>query len=134
MSDERESAGPLRNAALSALVVGAAGSIIAVLYVGRKNQSFFLITLFAAWVLSPFVALAMADVLSRTRLMLKGARLHFLMLMVTSASLTTYGYVALGPQRGQRAFAFLIVPLGSWVLIGLFAMVARPRTPRNGSR
>ncbi len=56
--------GPLRIIAVIAVVVGAAGSAGLMLYVGRANNSRILLSLFAIWVLSPFVALILANVLS----------------------------------------------------------------------
>jgi hypothetical protein len=39
------------------------------------------------------------------------------MLIVTAASLVIYGNVALGPPRPQPAAMFLLVPLGSLLLM-----------------
>jgi hypothetical protein len=53
--------GLLRAVALVAVVVGAAGSVALTLRVGRHNPSRLLLVLFTTWVLSPLVALVLAN-------------------------------------------------------------------------
>ncbi len=117
--EKRESGflGSLRAAALIVVVTGAIGSFGFMLRVGSHNSSFFLMLLFAIWVLSPFVALLLAHSVSRRWADLTCATLYGLMLVLSLASLTLYGDVALGPPRPQPAYRFLVVPLASWVLI-----------------
>jgi uncharacterized membrane protein YgdD (TMEM256/DUF423 family) len=67
--------GILRTTALIALLIGAAGSFALMLYAGR-NAPRFLVVLFTIWDLSPFVALALADVLSRRWTRLAGVTLY----------------------------------------------------------
>src|SRR5450432_3739404 len=56
--------GLLRAVSLIAVVVGAVGSVGLMLSAGRSTPRFLLV-LFVIWVLSPFVALAWANVVSR---------------------------------------------------------------------
>ncbi len=47
-------------------------------------------------------------------------------LVLTLASLTIYGYVAFGNSALKIGFVFLVVPLASWVAMGIvMALVAR---------
>lgn len=107
----------MRAVALVAVVVGAMGSIGLMLHVGRRNPSLMLLALFAIWVLSPFVGLILAASGSQPWLVAARERVHFLMLIVALGSLATYGQVVFGPPRPKPASKFLLVPLGSWVLI-----------------
>ena len=111
--------GFLRVLALVAVVVGAAGSIGFMLHVGHRNPSRLLIGLFVIWVLSPFVALGLADRVSRRWSVRARVTLHAVMLIVTLGSLAVYGRVALGPPRPQPAFWFMFVPLVSWMLMAI---------------
>ena len=117
--------GLLRVAALIALPAGAVGSVGLMLYAGRRNSSRLLLVLFALWVLSPFMALVWANLVStrwtdRTR-----ATLHGLMLVLTIGTLAIYGAVAFGPPRAQAAFVFVVVPPASWVPIAIVVAIAR---------
>jgi hypothetical protein len=82
------------------------------LIAGRHNPSRLLLSLFALWVLSPFLALIAAIHWSPTR-----AALFWVTLFVTLSTLAIYGYVALGPPRAQTAFVFVVVPPATWLLI-----------------
>ena len=57
--------GLLRAAALIAVLAGAAGSVGLMLHAGRHNASRILLALFALWVLSPFMALLLVNVISK---------------------------------------------------------------------
>lgn len=86
----------LRTVALIAVVAGAAGSVALMLRVGHRNQSSILMVLFAIWVLSPFMALGLTDVISKPWSSLTRATSYGLMLIVTLGSLLLYGNVAFG--------------------------------------
>jgi hypothetical protein len=87
----------LRAAALIAVLAGAAGSVGLMLHAGRHNDSQILLVLFALWVLSPFMALVLAHVVSKRWSVLTRATLYSVMLVLTLGSLAIYGDVALGP-------------------------------------
>ncbi len=110
---------PLRVAGIIAVVVGAAGSIGLTLRAGHRNNSLVLLMLFGVWVLSPFVALAVAYMISRDWPVLTRATLYTLTLVLTLGPLAIYGDVELGPPRAKPAFVFLVVPLASWLLIAI---------------
>ena len=123
--------GGLRAAALIAVLAGAVASAGLTVYVGRGGRSYFLMGLFVLWVLSPFVALAVATVVSRSWPAATRATLYGAMLVVPLISLAFYADVAFGPPRPQPAFVFLVVPLGSWLLVamavGIAALLSRRR-------
>jgi len=116
--------GLLRAAALIAALAGAAGSLGLMLHAGRRNDSRVLLVLFTIWVLSPFVALVFADVVSKRWSVLTRAMLHSVMLVLTLGSLAIYGDVALGPPRAKTAFVFVVVPPASWLLIAMAVPIA----------
>jgi hypothetical protein len=123
----------LRVASLIAMPVGAAGSIASTIYAGRHNRSHLLIALFVAWVLSPFVLLGGASRVSKQWSDRSKAALYCVSLVLALAPLVIYGYVALGPPRPQQAFAFLVVPAASWLLIAIALAIAYVSGSRDRS-
>jgi hypothetical protein len=69
----------------------------------------------AIWVLSPFIALVLANVVSKRGSSLTRATLYGVMLAVALGSLAIYGDDA--HRRAQTAFVFVLVPPASWLLI-----------------
>src|ERR1017187_4324033 len=126
--------GLLRRAAPIALLAGAVGSVGLTLYTGRHNDSRILMVLFALWVLSPFMALAWADVVSRRWSVLTRTTLHGLTLVLPLCSLAIYGVVALGPPRVKTAFVFVVVPPASWLLVVMAVAVAALISGRRSHR
>jgi len=131
---ERGFLGLLRAAALIAVLAGAAGSLGLMLHAGRRNDSRILLVLFTIWVLSPFVALVLAHVVSKRWSVLTRATLHSVMLVLTLASLAIYGDVALGPPRAKTAFVFVVVPPASWLLIAIAVPIAALISGRQSRR
>ena len=119
--------GLLRTTAIIATSAAAVGSLGLMLYLGRRNDSIILMGLFAIWVLSPFMAL-LANVVSKRWSELTRITLYGLMLVLAVGSLIIYAAVALNPPA-KLAFPFLVVPLGSWLLItiviSISALIAR---------
>jgi hypothetical protein len=115
--------GLLHAVALTAVVAGAGGSVGLMLWVGHRNPSRILLVLFAIWVLSPFMALLLANMVSKRWSVLTRATLHGVMLILTLGSLAFYGDVVWRP-RPQPAFVFLVVPLGSWLLMTIVVPIA----------
>ena len=128
--------GHLRTVALTAVVAGAGGSLGLMLWAGRRNPSriWFLLVLFAIWVLSPFMALLLANMVSKRWSVLTRATLYGVMLILTLSSLAFYSDVVLRP-RPQPAFMFLVVPFGSWLLmtivVPIAALISRRRSRRG---
>jgi hypothetical protein len=111
-----------------ATVVGAAGSVAAMLRVGFRNEATIptlLLVLFTGWVLSPFLALLAADRVSSRWAAPTRTTLHRLMLLIPLGSLVVYGYVTLSPPRPKPASTFLLVPLVSWLLLAIALTIAR---------
>jgi hypothetical protein len=116
--------GLLRRVALTAVVAGAGGSLGITLWVGHRNPSPVLMILFAGWVLSPFMALLWAEVASKRWAVMTRTTLHSLMLVLALSSVALYGDVVLRPPRSTPAARFLLVPLGSWLLMAIVIPVA----------
>jgi hypothetical protein len=114
----------LRAAALIALLVGAVGSVGLMLREGHRNPSRLLIVLFTFWVVSPFMALVLANVVSKRWSVLTRATLYSVMLVLALGSLAIYGDVALRPHRAKTAFVFVVVPPVSWLLIAIVVPIA----------
>ena len=88
-----------------------------------RQPSILLILLFTGWVLSPFVALALANVQSANWQPITRTALYGVMLGVSFISLSIYTLHALIP--GMKAgFIFLVVPAGCWVLIAMVLVTA----------
>ena len=110
-----------------AVVVGAAGSVGIMLRVGHRGGSAIpaiLVVLFTGWVLSPFAALVLVDIVSKRWSVLAKATLYSVMVIVTLGSLAIYADVVLSPPRPKPAFMFLVVPLGSWLLMMIVFPIA----------
>lgn len=105
-----------------AVVAGAVGSLGLMLRAG--HPPLFLRVLFAIWVLSPFMALLVAHWVSTRWPVLIRATLHSLMLIITVGSLAIYADVVFGPPRPKPASVFLVVPLGSWLLMTMAVSTA----------
>ncbi len=113
----------LRALALAAVAAGAGGSIGLTLYTGRNNHSVLLILLFAAWVLSPFIALLVANLASKHWQALTRMSLYILTLGLAIVSPVAYSG-AWSPPGTKPAFMFLVFPLLSWLLIAIVIRVA----------
>ena len=78
--------GLLRAVALTAVVAGAVGSAGLMLRRGQRTPRFLLV-LFTIWVLSPFVALAWANMVSKRWSVLTRATLYSVTVVITLGSL-----------------------------------------------
>ena len=105
------------------MLAGVAGSLGLMIRAGQRTPRFLLV-LFVIWVLSPFVALVLADVVSKRWSVLTRATLYSVMLVVTLGSLAIYGDDALRPRRAQAAFVYVAVPPASWLLIAIVVLIA----------
>ena len=121
----------MRAAAVIAAVAGAGGSLGLTIYVGRHNPSLVLMALFGLWVLSPFVALVAANLVSRPWPALTRSTLQCVTVVLTLGSLAIYGVVAFGPPRAKPASGFLMVPLASWLLIAVVLPIAAKVSTRR---
>lgn len=114
----------LRAAARVTLVIGAGSSLGLLLYAGRTNQHVWLTVLFVIWVLAPFAALIGAAKFAKRWPVQSRALLYWVMLIVTLASVAIYSNDAINPRPSQRAFVFVIAPVGAWVLTAIGFLIA----------
>ena len=121
---EGGSLGLLRQVALIAALAGAVGSVGMTLHAGHRNPSFLLNFIFAIWVLSPFVALVLATVVSKRWSGVTRAALYSVMLVVTLGGLAIYSAFTFGYLRAKTGFIFLVVPAASWLLIAIVGPIA----------
>lgn len=113
----------LRAAALMAVLIGAVGSVGLLLRAGQRAPRVVLIVL-ALWVLSPFVTVVLADMISKRWSVLTRAMLYSVTLLFALASLAIYAEDALSPPKAQAAFVFVLVPLVSLLLIAIVVAIA----------
>jgi len=100
---------------------------------GRRTPRFLLV-LFVFWVLSPFVALAWAHVVSKRWSVLTQATLYYATLVITLSALAIYGRVVLPPGAAPRAPVFVIVPPASWLLMAIAVLTAALISRRRSHR
>lgn len=118
----------LRAAALVALVAGAAGSSAMTLYAGRHSHAPLAVVLIAAWTLTPFVALALADAASARWPPSLRRTLWGVTLIVAAGSLAAYASVAFRARPSTPVFV-LVAP-ASWMVIAA-ALAFRWRSDRR---
>jgi hypothetical protein len=108
----------LRAAALITVVAGAVGSVGLTIHAGRSTPRFLLV-LFIIWVLSPFAALAWANLAAKDWLCLTQATLYCVTFVISLGSLAIYGGLIPPPAGSAPAFVFVAVPPGAWLLMVL---------------
>ena len=113
----------LRVAALFAMAVGVTGSICLFLHAGQRTPRLLLVGM-AIWMLSPFVILGWANLISKGWPALVRTTLYWLTIVVPLCSLLVYGDDALGHRRAQAAFVYVIVPPASWLLTAIALSIA----------
>lgn len=113
----------LRIVAQFAVVAGAVGSLGFMLRAGRRTPRFLLV-LFVIWVLSPFAALAWANIASRRWSILPRATVYCVTLVLTLGSLAIYGGLVVPPAGSPAAVVFVLVPPVSWVLLATVVPIA----------
>jgi len=114
--------------AVLTVLAGAAASLGFTLHTGRNNDSVLLLLLFVGWVVSPFIALLLVNIVAKRWSLLERLSLYGLMLLVTLGSLVMYsGWWS--PAGAKPAFVFLVVPLLSWLVMGIAVLIAafRPK-------
>lgn len=114
----------LRATALIAVIGGAVGSIGLMLRAGQRQQSKILIGLFTIWILSPFVGLVVANIVSKRWPVITRAALYGAMLVVSLGSLGIYADDTLRHRRAQAAFVYVVVPPASWLLTAIVLLMA----------
>ena len=120
----------LRTIAVVVVLAGAVGSLAMTLQAGHKNNSVLLVVLFAAWVLSPYIAFMIANVISGLWNDLNRKTLYYIMIFLAVVSLVSYSG-AISPPGMKPAFIFLVVPLISWLFLGIFILIAVSQSRRE---
>jgi hypothetical protein len=100
--------GLLHSAALIAVLAGAVGSDGLMLRAGYRNPSRLLLVLFALWVLSPFIALVLANMVSKRWSVLTRATLYTVMLVLTVALWPSTEMLPWGPP-GRRPLSYSLL-------------------------
>ena len=116
--------GVFRSVALLAALAGGVVSVSFMLHVAHRNESFFLLTLFAIWDFSPFVGLMLACMLSKSWSVAMRAILQVVVLVITLGSVGIYGDVAFGARMAKVAYVFLIVPLTSRLIAAILVTMS----------
>jgi phosphate/sulfate permease len=113
------------------MLTGALASLGLTVQAGRNNHSILLMMLFGIWVFSPFMGLAVAYFLSNRWSVLTRNVLYLLAVVLTIASILIYsGVWTLSGVK--HAFAFLIFPLLSWIILAVVIPVTASRSRRQG--
>jgi dienelactone hydrolase len=131
--DRSRSPTPLSVAALLLPIAGAVGSVVLVIRAEYRHDSGMLVALSALWVLSPFAVLVVANRISGRWSVFNRAALHGVTLILTVGSLAIYASVISTPLGSNRAVPFLVVPVGSWLLISIVAAMAAVLSRRLSS-
>jgi hypothetical protein len=116
-----------------AVVAGAVSSVGLMYRADQFNDSRLLFTLFAFFLLSPFVALILAHMVSKRWSVLTRATLHGVMLILSVGSLAIYWNAAWKPQDAT-ATPFLLVPPASWLLLSIVIPTAALKSGRLSRR
>ena len=112
----------LQTMAMVVAIVGAIGSLYFMFKAGRNQKSILLISLFAVWLLSPFVGLFLAAKISNRRKIPARALIYWLLIILSIGSLVAYsGILASSGTKG--AFIFLVAPFTSWVIIVIILLI-----------
>ena len=120
----------MRKAALITAVVGGLLSVLLMIHTGRYNMPALLIVLIGMWVLLPYDALMVGNILSPRWSETTRVTLYRMTFLVTLVSVAIYASVAFGPPRPKPAFFFVIIPPLSLALIGISLLIAK-RKSRN---
>src|SRR5262245_4663188 len=105
----------LRRVALMAAILGGLGSLGFMIRAGR-NAPRVLLALFFIWVLSPFAALAWANLASKRWPVTTRATLYLVTLVLSLASMVFYSWLVSVTLNQPPAFTFVAVPGASWAL------------------
>lgn len=114
----------LRTTALIAVLVGAAGTVV-LFFRASEHTPPLLVVLFMIWLLSPFVILGWANVISKRWSVLTQAALYCVTLVIALASLAIYGNVIVITRHGApKAAPFVVVAPASFLLTAIVVSIA----------
>jgi len=111
-------------AALIALIAGAVGSLVFMFNAGQHTPRLLLV-LFTIWVLSPFVVLLWAIIMSKRWSVLTRTILYCVTFIVPLSSLAIYSeWIDVRPAGSANAFLFVAVPPVSLIFIAIVVPAA----------
>jgi hypothetical protein len=113
----------LRVTALVILLLSCGGSVWLMFRVASRDESVFIGWLLVAWVLSPFLALAITSAVSGPWSVTTRLTLYSVMVFIGLCSLIGYSG-ALSPPGAKPLAAFHVVPLVSWLLMAIVIPLA----------
>jgi len=128
----RASRTSFRSTALAALWIGAAGTLALMLHAGGPDRPIILVPLFAAWDLSPFALLLVADRFVEGWPAASRTALYSVTIAVTVGSLTYYIADAIWPRTAQPAFPYVAAPPVCWIVIAVVLVVSLIRSRSMG--
>jgi hypothetical protein len=111
----REAVKASQRTAIIGLAIGGAASLALTLYAGRHQRSVILILLFALWVVSPFLGILCAHLITDRWLRFARIMLYALTLCVVSICPGIYAAVAFGYTTLEDGFR---IPGGSLCMLG----------------
>ena len=114
----------LRKTAFTAALVATIVSVGLMLRACRFNDSGVALVLIAVWILSPIMALALAEVVAKRWPIFGRTTVHGLTLVVASGLVIIYAIDVFAPLSPRRGFPYALVPAVSWVLIAMVLGVA----------
>jgi hypothetical protein len=121
----------MRRAAMVTAILGGVLSVALMIHTGRYSMPPLLIVLIGMWVLLPYDALTLGNILSpRWPEPMRGT-IYRLTFLISLVSVAIYASVAFGPPRPKPAFFFVIIPPLSLALIGIALFVARSKSHRG---
>jgi hypothetical protein len=130
----RPDGGLLRAVSLVVVVAGAVGSL-GLMFRAGQHPPRFLLVLFTIWVVTPFVALLWANIVSKRWSMVTRATLFAVTLVVALGSLAIYGeLIVLRPPGSRSTPLFVLVPPVSCVLMAIVIPLAAWISGRRSSR
>src|SRR5262245_48361955 len=104
----------LRTTAFTAALVATIVSVVLMLRACRFNDSGVALALIAVWILSPMIALVLAEAVAKRWPIFGRTTVYGLMLVVASASVIIYATDVLAPLNPRRGFPYALVPAVSW--------------------
>jgi len=126
--------GILRVVSIIALITGATGSLVFMFRAGQQTPRFLLV-LFTIWVLTPFIALFWATMVSKRWSVLTRGMLYCVTLIVALGSLAIYSeLIDVKPAGSANAFLFVAVPPASMLFIAMVVPIAAFISGRLSSR
>jgi hypothetical protein len=123
ITSRKPSGAGLRTAALIAIVFGAVGSV-GLLRHAQEHPPPLLVVLFIIWVLAPFAALAVANIVSTRWSRPAGSTLQIATIFVALASVAVYLDDNISHRTAKKAFVYVAVPPASVIAVALAVAAA----------